>query len=319
MLAVVAAGCSSEHKAAGRSKELFELKVPTSTSISNLFVAEQKGFMAEEGLKIKEVGVLALSMYYPALIRGDIDIAGGHPDGLARAIMGGVKIKGIAPGIVDHPQFQHQLYLVKADSPIRTAKDLIGKKVGVSLINGCADGILIDWLIQNNVPRNKVTFVILPDVQQEQSLRQGLIDVATLHPAYYKGALNHGGLRKLVDSWEIVRNPSGGTSFGAVVTEKFLQEHPDTARSLVRAVLKANRWINEHQEETVEMFAKKLKFPIKNVSTFHFDDNALIVDERITPWFERMKRAGEKMPLKPSDIYTNEYNDAYHKQASARP
>ena len=116
MLAVVAAGCSSEHKAAGRSKELFELKVPTSTSISNLVVAEQKGFMAEEGLKIKEVGVLALSMYYPALIRGDIDIAGGHPDGLARAIMGGVKIKGIAPGIVDHPQFQHQLYLVKADS-----------------------------------------------------------------------------------------------------------------------------------------------------------------------------------------------------------
>ena len=69
------------------------------------------------------------------------------------------------------------------DSPIKNAKDLIGKKVGMNTMGAHAEFVLKEYLKQNGLTDEEikqVTLVVMPPVNTEQALRQEQIDVAVL-------------------------------------------------------------------------------------------------------------------------------------------
>ncbi len=66
-------------------------------------------------------------------------------------------------------------------------------------------------------PRDKVELVILKDELQEQALRQGLIDVAVVHPPFNVKAENAGGLKILTTSWDIGSKAGNGIIGGLAV------------------------------------------------------------------------------------------------------
>ncbi len=315
----LAAGCSSKAKTtnagSAKSGEPYQLKGATITSLTDILVAQEKGYLAEEGIVYKDVGTIKSSDTVAALLTGSIDFALFHPDKLALARLGGSKITAIGPGMIDGPQKPHMIYFVKEGSPIKTAQDCIGKKVGVAFTGSCADGIFLDWLNQNGISADKVEFVIVPDAQAEQALKQGLVDIAQVHPSFYQAVINHGGCRILVNTWDVNKDPNAGTSFSITVSEKWAQEHPEVAKGLVRAINKAHDWMNANQDEAIQMAAKYLDIPPQDVTFFHYDDQHLITDERVIPWFQRMIRLGQikEGQIKPSEIYTNEYNPEYKK------
>lgn len=302
-------------KAVASRSKLYELKGSKNNviSLTDILIAEQNGYFAEAGIKFKDMGTIKPQDSLPAMVRGDIDFMLMHPDRLAQARLAGIKVIAISTGMIDDPKYPHLIYFVKEESPIRSAKDLIGKKIGVSFRNSCPDGILLDWLYQNGISKDKVEFVIINETELEQALKQGLIDVIGSHPTTYQAIKNHGGVRILVDSYQIVKNPNAGTSFSVVVTEKWAKAHPDIAKGVVGSVIKAHDFIDNHRAEAVKIAAAAIKIPEKDVTAFYYDEQKLITDERIQPWFDRLVRFGDLKPgqIKPSEIYTNIYNPYY--------
>jgi sulfonate transport system substrate-binding protein len=314
-VAPVSGDSKGDKAEASQKKELYELKGTTITSLTDVLIAEVNGYFAEEGIKYKDVGIIKPQDAVPALLKNNIDFTLMHPDKLALARIAGSKIIAIAPGMIDDPEYPHLIYFTKEGSPIKTPKDTIGKKIGIPFSGSCPDGIFLDWLDQNGIGKDSVEFVIMAEAQEEQALKQGLVDIIGNHPSTYPAIINHGGVEKLIDTYEIVKNPNGGTSFSITVSEKWAKENPEVAKGVVRAIVKAHDWMNANRDEAYKKAAEYLKMDVKDVTAFRYDDQKYITDERIIPWFERLIRLGDlkEGQIKPSDIYTNEYNP-YYKQ-----
>ncbi len=300
------------------AKKLFTIRSQTQTGFSEYFIAEELGYFKEEGIQLKYIGVLQPGTEIATIVSGHDDVFTGHPNTVAKAILAGAKIKIVAPGMVDNPNYPHMVYFVKKGAVIQSAADIRkGKrpiKVAVSGINGCADLLFFEWLGQNKLPNAKAEFVIMPDTQQEQALEQGLIDVICLHPQYWKQASENKKLLKLVNTWEITKNPGSGASIRGF-SEEFIRKHPNQVRGFVRALIRSHKWINSHLPEAIEINARHLKLKPENVTAFWYDENDYIQASYINDWFAMMLRHGQLKPgqLKPTAIYTNDYNP-YYKQ-----
>lgn len=298
--------------------KLFTIKSQTQVGFVEYFIAEDLGYFKEEGIQLEYVGILQPGTEIPSVVSGNVDIFTGHPNTVARAILAGAKIKIVAPGMVDNPTYPHMIYFVKKGSKVQSAEDIRQLKrkvkVAVSSINSCTDLLFYEWLTQNRLKESKAEFVIMPDKQQEQALEQGLVDVATLHPAYWKRALENKKLTQLVSTWEITKSPGAGASIRGF-SETFLQKHPNEVRGFVRALIKSHKWINSHLEEAIEINARHLGLKPEDVTAFWYDENDYIQDSYINEWFKMMIKHGQlkKGVLKPSEIYTNDYNPYYKK------
>lgn len=292
-------------------QKLFPIRVQTVQGFNEIPIADELGFFREEGIEIQYTGVLkGGANEFQTIVQGINDaFIGGHPPNVAQAILAGIKVKAVAPGMVDNPKFPHVRYLVREDSPIQSLNDIVGKKVAMSSTTApCIDGYLKYYLQQNNLPQN-VNWVTLPNPgQQEQALKQGLIDVTTSHPPYAGVALKQGGVRQIGTSYDIVKTPAAGLSVRGF-SEKFIQEHPDVVRGFTKALAKVRPWINAHPKEAAEIIAKRNNLNPEDVSAFWYDEHDYIEPSYIETWFSLAEELGMWKPgaIKPTDIYTNDF------------
>ncbi|MCX7923554.1 MAG: ABC transporter substrate-binding protein [Clostridia bacterium] len=324
-LIVTGAACSSDKSTINQagsgvngenSKELFTIRIPTQTSFNEFYIADELGYFKEEGIQTKYIGVLKAGEDIAAALSGSSDLFTGHPNTVVKAVLGGAKIKIVSPGMVDDSKFVHMNYFVKEGGSIKSAKDFLNKKVKVAVsgLNSCTDLIVLEWLSQNNIPKEQVEFVIMPDKEQEQALKQGLVDLAVLHPPWIKKAQLDGGLVSLFTSYDVVKGPEGGSSIRGF-SEKFINKHPEQVKGFVRAIIKAHKWINQNQQEAIKIIARKMEIDPEKVSCFVYDSNEYVQESYINRWLDLMIKHGqlEKGRIKAQDIYTNEYNPYYKK------
>jgi ABC-type nitrate/sulfonate/bicarbonate transport system substrate-binding protein len=295
---------ASGAKAPGK---LFTVRMATQTGFNEVPIGVELGFFREEGIEIRYVGVLKPGTELISVLSGDNDMFTGHPPSLAKAILGGAKLKAVAPGMVDHPDFPHVQYLVKEGSPIKSLKDVIGKKVAVSSRSECSDGYITWWLKRHNLPTN-VEWVVMPAEQMEQALRQGLIDMTTSHPPHAGQTMRRGGVTRIGTSYDIVQSPAGGLSIRGF-SDTFIREHPEVVKGFVRALYRSRVWINANQEEAARMTARRLKMKPEDVSVFYYDEHPTIEDPYIRTWFRLAVENGlwKEGAIKTTDIYTNAY------------
>jgi sulfonate transport system substrate-binding protein len=296
-------------------KKLFEIRLQTMTGFNEYDVADALGYFKDEGLAIKYIGIIAdAGKAIQATITGDSDLFQNHPNTVIKAILAGVKIKITSPGMVDNPEFIHMGYFVKDGGNFQTAEDVKKKpvKFAVSSINSCTDLLALEWARINKVPKDNLIFVIMPDAEQEQALKQGLVDIVDLHPPFIKKIQINGGARKLFSSWDVTGSPGGGASIRGF-SEKFIKAHPKEVAGFTRALVRAHHWINSHQKEAIDIVAKKYGWDPAKMTTFWYDENDWVLDSYMQSWIDAMVRQGQldKGQIKPSGIYTNAYNPYY--------
>jgi ABC-type nitrate/sulfonate/bicarbonate transport system substrate-binding protein len=317
-LLLIVGGCSN--KTAGTTtpggKQLFTLRLPSQSSFSELIVADQLGYFKDEGIQIKWVGLLNGTNEVESVVTGSTDVFTNHADTVVKYILGGAKIKIVAPGIVDSPKFHHMDYLSSANGPKSWQDFLTHKyKVGMSGTDTCSDLILYKWLASHNIPQSQVDIVVLPDPQLEEALKLGQVDVACFHPPFNQTALAD-GFKELFSSYDVVQGPAGGASIRGF-SDQFIQQHPDVVAGFTVALVRAHHWINAHQQQAIQMNADYLKVAPQNLGIFWYDDTNWVQDSYMQWWVSSMKEVGQLKPgqdIQASDIYTNAYNPYYTHQ-----
>ncbi|MFD7324071.1 ABC transporter substrate-binding protein [Streptomyces sp. NPDC059875] len=219
-------------------------------------------------------------------------------------------------------QHAYNGYYVLQDSPIRSARDLTGKKVGMNTLGAHAEAMLDIYLQRGGLSEaeiGKVEPLVVPPVNTEQSLRQRQIEVAVLGGILRDKALATGGIRPLFTDFELLGAFSAGTY---VMTDRFLKQNPDTARTFVTAVGRAIEWSRTTpRAEVVARMTDIVKkrgrnedaAPLKYWRSYGVAETAgRITGKELQLWIDWLAERGDiqKGQVKVDDLYTNEFNTA---------
>lgn len=281
-------------------------------------LAEDLGYLAP--LKLKWVGnTISGPQDIQTVVTGDVDIGGAFYGAIIKLIAARAPIRAVV-GYYGSDDNTYNGYFVKEDSPIKTARDLIGRKVAVNSLGAHLEFVLREYLARNGLsPREakQVTLVAIPPVAGEQALRQGSVDVTTLSGVLRDKALERGGLRRLFADTDLFGNFAGGSY---VLREKFIKDNPSTSRKLVEGISRAIAWAQATPPQEVRARFERIiaerkrnedASPIKYwKSTGVAARGGVIGDAEVQVWIDWLVKDELLKPdqLRPSDIYTNELN-----------
>jgi ABC-type nitrate/sulfonate/bicarbonate transport system substrate-binding protein len=310
---------SSGKQLAGDAPELLELRYQGFTGqVTFPELAEDLGLLAP--IKLDYVGnTISGPQDIQSVVTGDTDYGGAFNGAVIKLIAAKAPIKAVV-GYYGTDENTLAGYFTLEDSPIKSARDLIGKKVAVNTLGAHAEFVLHEYLSRGGLSKaeaEQVTMVVVPPVSAEQALRQKQVDVAVLQNILRDKALSRGRLRLLFSDFELFGKFTAGSY---VVSEKTLRERPRTVRKLVQATAQAIEWARSHsREEVIARYTAIINRRHRNedVSAIQFWRSTgiafaggLIKQSEFQVWLDRLVKSGE-LPsgkFKVSDFYTNQFN-----------
>jgi ABC-type nitrate/sulfonate/bicarbonate transport system substrate-binding protein len=317
--------CGGDEAQAGGS-ETKEIRYQAFPGQQNYIeLAADLGYLGD--LKTKLVGTtISGPQDIQSVATGQTDIGGAFNGAVVKLVQAGAPIKAVV-GYYGADETSYQGFFVNEDSPIKSARDLIGKKVGVNTLGAHAEAVLRIWLKEQGLSDQEIRQVeltVLPPVNTEQALRQKQIDVAQLSFALRERAVARGGLRQLFSDYDVL----GPFTAGALVLRKdFITKNPRTARTLVGGIAKAIAWAQDTpRDEVVTRLQKVAKANGRpdDVATLAFwkstgiaNKGGAISEKEISTWVDWLAQT-QQIPadsVKPADVYTNQFNP-YEKEAA---
>ncbi|MFD6893715.1 ABC transporter substrate-binding protein [Rhodococcus sp. NPDC060086] len=211
-------------------------------------------------------------------------------------------------------------YYVLDGSPIREARDLIDKKVGMNTLGAHHEFLTREWLAQEGLTPEEIAQVqltVVPPVNTEQALREGQIDVGTLGSIFRETALERGGIRPLFTDESLFGSFSYGTY---VFRDDFIAKNSDAVEDFVQGTARAIRWAQTTpRDEVVAEFEEIINSRGRNEntdlvgywkSTGVAGPGGVIAEKEIQTWLDWLTRNGEldEGTFTTSEVYTNEFN-----------
>ena len=321
-LALALAGCSKSEgrpTATGDGLEQTELRHQASAgAVWFPELAEDLGYLAP--LKLDYVGnTISGPQDIQTVVTGDTDYGVAFDGAILKLFAAKAPIRAVIAAYgVDDTTWNG--YYVPEDSPIHTARDLIGKKVSMNTLGAHFEFVLREYLTRNGLTpeeAKQVTLVVVPPISAEQTLRAHQVDVATLGGLLRDKALERGGLRLLFSDYELY----GAFNAGAYVfRQKFIEQNPKTVARFVDGTARAIEWARTTPRDQViaRMTAiiekRKRSEDASGIrywkTTGIASTGGVIREADFQVWIDWLVKAGELKPgeLRAPSLYTNEFN-----------
>lgn len=292
-----------------------------------------RDILKEEGVKLASVpsvggggGTTALQ----ALLAKNVDTAGSAWPAWINIVASGGRIKALLGTTVSTKNNKSGTsgLLVLEESSIRTIRDLAGKRIAVNVLGAEADYVIRQYLKKNGLSISDVQLVVVPSENQEQMLRSKQVDAVAWTSnggTYWDITVEKGGVREIPGT----RNydtKGEAILYGIGFHNDFIEKHPDAVRRYIKAYDTARRILYaEYQKDPervrkihAEIAAEKGGNPRLSKyyqSSSWTPDFPLIVDKDLQWWIDLFIEDGLLKPgqVKPTDIYTNEFNPLYKK------
>ena len=283
-----------------------------STQMSLVMFAKELGYWDNAGIRPKIVGNIDAGQL-PALVgRGEVTFANFMFNRALAAVANGVDLKVIAAQSYTTQDEPHMTYFTRADSTISATnlKDLEGKAVGLASLGGCAEFILKDLLTKNNVDLKKIKFLTQAESLLGQSVEQGAVAVAVIHPPLNGVLRADKALKAAFSDYDNSQEDGGSAPISA--NGEFIRKYPAQTREFVGIIAKTANWVNANPEKALDITAKVTGFPRDQVTKKYFVNNLILDEQQLQFWWDLLGRVGSLTPeqakLKPADIATNEFN-----------
>lgn len=227
------------------------------TSNLPFFIAQEKGFFEEQGLEIDAVRFGSSKEAMNALLTGKIDAECtiGLSTLFAIEAASPGQIKFYLPCVETSDRFASYL-LVRKGSGISTVKDLKGRKIGT--YTGTTQLLYLRLLLKQLGlnPKKDVTIIQVSPQLEIEAFGTGQFDALYTIEPKATIAMEMGLGEPLIKGprgkYIISPFPAGAIPFAT----KFLQEHPDEAKKIYRAMDKAVDFIKAHEDEAKRLVPK---------------------------------------------------------------
>lgn len=200
-------------------------------------VSYMKDHCRKYGLEVTETVFPKGIDIFPALVRGEVDLAASAADAAIANRVGGGQIYVVAGFARGGARL-----VAAVDQPITKVADLKGKKVGVA--RGGAQELLLlaelsrAGLTWSDRPGKDVQLVYLPFADLNQALLQKQIDAMCQSEPQSSQAINKGFGKEVLKPYD---TPLGEPVRVLVMTEKLYRERPEVAQRVLDCFVDATR------------------------------------------------------------------------------
>ncbi|WP_168211357.1 ABC transporter substrate-binding protein [Actinosynnema sp. ALI-1.44] len=233
-----ALGGSAETPQGGGDLEKPTIKVADLKIIDSapIRLAVDKGHFKAEGLNVELTTGGKGSVNVDNVIGGSIDIGlTSYPPAIAAVVKGKNDIKIVADAMTTTENLF--LLVVAKDGAVRTVKDLIGKKIGVSSKGGIGELALRSQMAINGVIITNEQYFSMPFADMPAALERNDIQAAIMNEPFLTQTLQAKGVSKLLSPF------SGSTAdfptSGWIAKRDFVEKNPKTLAAFQRAMAKA--------------------------------------------------------------------------------
>lgn len=240
---------SNTPNTANLEKASIKVGAIASASSAVLYIAQDKGYFAKEGLNVKIVTTTNGNQAIPQMVGGALDITLANDVLGIQQVIKGAKIKLVFDG----PSTSPRSFVISAlpNAHITKLQDLAGKKVGVSSTTDIVMAALQDELTTVNVDPKSVHFQTVPYAQSKTALQSGAVDATVQSEPYATETAQSLGARPVVDVFPAGSEASNIPNAGYFATTKFVQDDPKTLAAFQKAMaLAAGDAANRQTVET---------------------------------------------------------------------
>ncbi len=315
----VIAGCSTQQLEKNPTAEVTHLRYQSYPGLVSLpELAQDLGYLGK--IKLDYVGtVQGGPQDLLTLVSGDVDFASAFNGAVVKVIAAGLDVVPVVASYGSDTEMNVGFYVLE-NSPIRSARDFIGKKVAVNVFGAHYEFVVKDYLLRHGLTEKEirdVELIVLPPVSTEQALRNGQIDIAVFSGILEKRALKSGGVRPIFKDIELY----GPFTAGSYTMRKdFIAEHRDVAKTFVSGVARAQEWLHHTPKEKIvvrmeSIIDKRQRNETKVLIPYYTGTGVKAVggvqkDQDFAPWVKALVKEQKLKPhqLNVHTLYSNEFN-----------
>ena len=244
--------CMASHDIAESAEPLRKIRIAIPSIVIDfapLWIAPEKGFFRDERLDAEITYIQGNVRGVQALLAGEVQfgIAGSAGPIGARAAGEDLVIVAVPMNRLDYTFVTRQ--------PVKSAADLVGKKIGIGSVGGSDEVATRIALRHLGVdPAQVTTLVTGGSAERLAALRIGSVDAATVGGATFIGG--GAGLYKTLDLLDLgVEFP-----FTAIfTTRRFATANRDAVLGVIRGYMRGVRFFQENKEEAIAITARNLR------------------------------------------------------------
>lgn len=235
------------------------LGVGSGILLAAVWVAEKKGYFAEQGIDLTIQKFDSGKLSFQALLAGSgPDIATVAPTPIMFKSMTRSDF-AIFATFADSPD--NVKIIARGDRRITAARDLQGKRVGTPSRTS-AQFFFESFLTHNGMQVSDVHLVDIPPSELPGALEDGRVDaIAIWEPHGYNARQRLGEMAVIVPAADIYRE-----TFNFMVMKAFTKARPEVLVRFLRAIGKATDYLNTHKEESQTIVAERLNLKRENVA-----------------------------------------------------
>ena len=228
---------------------------------AEVLYAIDMGFFKKHGLNVEVQLIGNGAAIASAVTGGSVDIGQGNVVTLATAHDKGLPFVVVAPAALYSSSSPTSALIVAKNSPVKTAKDLNGKTLGITGVKNITQIALMAWLDKNGGDSNSVKFIELTFSEMGPAVAAGRIDAGVTAEPDLSAAVAAGTARILAPVYDAV---APTFIIGAWFTSAdWAKAHPDLLERYVAAINEAGTWANKNQAASAKILEKYTKIESK--------------------------------------------------------
>ncbi|MBW0171159.1 MAG: ABC transporter substrate-binding protein [Hydrogenophaga sp.] len=260
------------------------------TDFASVFVAAENGYFKKRGLDV-ELKFIPINSTIPAAVQADsLQIGGPTPSVYLQSVDGGLDHVVVAGAGVTSKTITGFGLVAKAGSGIRTAKDCVGKKIGVPGLGAFLHVTFRAWLKSQGVDYKAVNFVEASFPQHGDLLRGGSVD-AVVSADPFMSRITDSGVG-YVASYYSTFLPENQPTIIHVAKRDWVAKNPAAAKGFREAVQEAATFMNQPKNDGAVRAAigKYIKLPPEVIAKVQISPPGPVVTEKqLNYWVGLMK------------------------------
>lgn len=228
--------------------------------VAPLYLGQKKGFFEKQGLKLEFTTAQGGAAIVPGVASGQFQFGFSNVTSLMVAQSNGVPVKAVANGIastgVRGKDFNG--LMVKKDSPVKSAKELEGKKVAINTLKNINETAVRQAVREAGGDPDKVQLVEMAFDQMPAALDQGQIDAACVVEPATATIRSQGGREIASPLIDVAPELTVAMYF---TSTQYAQQHPDVVKKFQDATAESLAYAEAHPDEARQIVTTYTKIP----------------------------------------------------------